>query len=123
MRNAVPVEIRVAGVSRLDVLDFEEDLPADAIRFETPVLGSPGHGEVATVAIVAIAALALRALTAVLLKRRKGAAVERTIQIVDASGQVRTETLRVHLSESSPPEAQVLSALTKLLEIDIKAIG
>lgn len=111
------ISLRVHGLSRLDGLDIAEQADGESIHMEAPAASGTQHGELATVAVVAITALALRALSAVLLKHRKGTVISRTVEVVDASGRARKETLHVELTESAPPNEQVLSALEKLLGI------
>ena len=115
--------IRVAGFRRLDSLDLKRQYPDASIEFEDADIDDPTHGELATVAVVAVSLAGLQVLAAWLLKNRKGTVIEKTVEIVNADGSKRTETIRVDVSESAAPEADVIKSLASISDVDLTQLA
>ena len=111
--------IRIPGLQKLDVLEMPEAFPAGAVAFTDEKMTGGRHGELVTTAVVVLTALSLKALAAWLLKSRTSKRITKTIEIVDASGARRIETLNVDVSSSSAPESEVLKALATLTSFDV----
>lgn len=113
--------LRIEGFSRLDALDLVQDHPDARIDFEEAVPRDAEHGELATVALVAVTIAGLQALAAWLLKDRKQGHLERKLEMITPDGARRTETLRIHLSESTS-QADVLRELGQTIGVDLSTL-
>lgn len=117
-----PGEIRVPGLQKLDVLEMADEFPPNAVKFTEEALPGGKHGELGTVAVVLLSGLAINALAGWLLKNRTKNRIRKTVEVVDASGKRRTETLDIDLSSSMAPKADVLNALAKITGFDLKKL-
>ena len=116
---ATPAQIRVPGLQKLDVMEMSDAFPPGAVTFADETLPGGKHGELATTAVVVVSALAVKALATWLMKNRTTNRIRKTVEIVDASGTTRKETIDVDLSSSAAPDADVLKALGKILHLDL----
>ncbi len=115
-RNASAIHI--TGLSKLDYHELQHEFKGADIEFKDEAMPGGKHGELVTTAVIIISIAAVKLLGAWLLKNRDRNRIRRTIEIVDKDGVKRTETLDMDLSSSKAPEADVLSGLAKLLDID-----
>lgn len=111
--------IRVEGLRRLDAMALKKKFPDASIEFVDADIEDPSHGELATAAVVAISIAGLQVLATWLLKNRKGSVIEKTIEIVNPDGSTRKETIKIDISESSAPEADVIESLAKISNVDL----
>ena len=105
--------LRVFGLSRLDSLDLKKRFPDASITFEPGATRDPQHGELATAAVVGLTTGGVQAVAAWLLKNQQGRRIEKTIEIVDASGTTRTARVIVDVSGDTT-EADVAQVIEKL---------
>src|SRR5438477_11163598 len=110
--------IRVPGLTRLDRLDLQRQFPEVMIGFEEAPEPGAEHGELVTVAVIGLTVVGLRALAAWLLKNRRGAEIEKTVQVTTADGGTRTETVKIKVTESTS-DADVVKALANLTQLDL----
>jgi len=113
--------IRIFGLSRLDSLDLKKKFPDARITFEPGTTKDPQHGELVTVALVALTVAGLNVLAAVLLKDRNRGKIEKTIEIINADGSRRTETIVMEVSESTS-HADVVKALAPQIGVDLSKL-
>jgi hypothetical protein len=111
-------KIHVSGLTRLESLDLRRRFPDLEITFDETPGGDAKHGELVAVAVLALSITGVRALAAWMMKDRSSATVEKTIEIVEANGDRRTETLRLDLSQSTT-EPEVVKQLAGLLHVDL----
>jgi hypothetical protein len=116
-------QIRVSGISRLEVLDLRKQFPEAAFSFEEAGPQDSQHGELATAAVlIGLSVVGIRVLAAWLLKHRKGTVIEKTIEIIKPDGTRRTEHVIIK-GEESKSEAAVIQALGKLTAFDISKLA
>jgi hypothetical protein len=115
-------QFRIVGMSRLDGLDLQAEFPDSDIEFEDASLTDPDHGELVTLAVIAVTVAGIHALAAWMLKNRKQARIDRSVEIVAPDGSRRTETLHIAVTESTTT-ADVAKALAALTDFDTKLLG
>jgi hypothetical protein len=111
--------IRIPGLTKLDKLELEEEFEPGSVQFEDQEMKGARHGEPTTVAIVLVSAMAIRALAAWLLKERKSDSIEHVVEIVDQNGKRRVETIKINLTSSKAPKADVIRQLGRLCKVDL----
>ncbi len=115
MSNGI-TELRFHGLTELDVIRLENSLDTSLLQFEEQSLEGDRYGELATItAIIIVSVAALKALSAWLVKNRQATHIERTLEKVYVDGTRETVTIKIDLSKSTVPEAE----LVKQLGIDI----
>lgn len=119
MKPTTPTKIRISGLPKLDVLEMSDEFPKDSVSLANERMPGAEHGELATTAIIVVSALTIKALATWLMKNRKKNRITKTIEIIDASGATRIETIDIDLSSSVAPEADVLKQLSKITKFDI----
>jgi len=109
----------VTGLNKLDEKRLREiEAPPETVEVIRGEVAEEVHGEFFTaVAIFAAGMAGLRVLSAWLLKGRNKKTIERTFTVRNPDGSERVEHFKVELDESSPPEEQVLKALTQLIPL------
>ena len=115
-------EILVDGLRRIDAMQLDKVHPGAEISFPEQDITDSEHGELATAAVVAVTLAGLQVLASWLMKNRKGTHVTKTLEVVDADGSRRTETLEIDLSESKAPDKDVLEALASIAKVDLSQL-
>jgi hypothetical protein len=121
MADQSGVSLHVQGLSKLDRMELAADFKNAPVRFQDEKLPDGQHGELGSTAVIALSLVGLKLLAAWLVKNRKKGRIRRSIEIVKANGERRTETLDVDLSSSESPEAAVVDALATLTKFDLQA--
>lgn len=111
--------IRVQGLDKLDQLELDEQFEPGAVQFEESAMTDGKHGELVTTAIVVVSVLGLKVLAAWLMKNRSGEKLRKTIEIVNADGSKRVETIEIDLRSSVAPNKTVLTELARLCNVDL----
>jgi hypothetical protein len=115
--------IRISGLTKLDLLELGDEFPAGSVKFEDQKMAGNKVGEPTTVVIIILSLAAITALSLWLLKNRKSEKIEKTIEITDKNGIVHRETIRVDISSSSAPQADVVKELMRLTKFDASSLG
>jgi hypothetical protein len=121
--NRPPNSILVPGLTKLDKMEIEEEFEPGTVTFEDQELKGGKHGEPTTTAIVIISVVAIRALAAWLMKDSESSSIEKKVEIIDANGKTRVETIKVDLKSSTSPKADVLKQLSQLLKVDFSLLN
>lgn len=119
MNTTTSAQIRIPGLQKLDILEMSEQFPLDGVTFADEAMADGKHGELATTAVIVLTVITIKALAAWLLKGRTRNRIRKTIEVVDASGVRRIETLDIDLSSSLSPQADVLKELSNITGFDL----
>lgn len=113
--------VRIQGLSRLESLELKKAFPGLEVDFETGRTSETEHGELTTVAIIVLTLAGIQALASWMMKDRKNNVIEKRVEVVDASGQRRIETIMIRISESTS-QADVVKELGKSLHVDVAGL-
>jgi hypothetical protein len=109
--------IRIMGLTRLDGMELKKTVPDADLKFEQASGKDAQHGELATWAIVVLTLAGLKLLAAWLMKNSKSGLIEHNITLAKSNGEMRNETFKMKLSQSTSG-ADVVNALAKLMKVD-----
>ena len=114
--------IRIIDLTKFDQLELGGSLSPDVIKFESQQAEGGKFGELLTTAVILGTILGIRTLAAWLLKTRKHDRILQRVEIVNADGSRRIETIDIDLTSSTAPKSDVLKQLASLLDIDLKSL-
>jgi hypothetical protein len=112
--------ITIAGLTQLDQLELADQFAAGSVTFKEEKLPGAKHGEPLTILLIAaISGPALGVLAAWLLKDRTSDKIHKRVEVTDAKGNKRVETVDVDLRTSKSPRKDVIQALGKVCHVDL----
>ncbi len=113
--------VRIQGLNRLESLELKKAFPGLEVDFETGKTSETEHGELATVAIIVLTLAGIQALASWMMKDRRNNVIEKSVEVVDASGKKRIEKIVIHINESTS-QADVVKELGKSLHVDVAGL-
>ena len=107
MEKSPAAKIRIPGLSHLDREELAQEVDGDLIEFESEAMPGSQYGELLTTAVVIVTLAGLRVLATYLLRTSENEKIRKTLEIVNADGSKKVETIEIELNMSKAPQADV----------------
>jgi hypothetical protein len=116
------IELLLPGLDRLAWFSLREEAGTLPIKFEEVAASSGAHGEPVTTAIIVVSLATIRIVAAWLMKEREKGVLRHTIITRSPDGTSTEETIELSTLSSRAPKAGIISALGKLLKLDVGSL-
>lgn len=117
---AVPMRMRIPGLTRADGLELAEYVDPGAVRVEAAPLVGGDHGDLGLVtAIVLLSIPALKGFIAYLSMRHQGKSFEQTVEFEHPDGTVERRVLKIRDTSGDQVNADLAKELASMTDFPV----
>jgi hypothetical protein len=117
--DAMP-RLRLLDLNVLDARELQKLLPKGSYQVERKPLNRGDHGDLGLTEalVILLSPLVIQAISAWLMKKRQRKSIVLTMEKIGADNSTERHSLKINLSDSEAPQADVLKQLVSGMKLD-----